>query len=101
MLAAAWYTLSMAKNIALEGLAKLITDIGTRIEKGFGASDKKFAALADDIADIKRDMATKDQVIALHTQINSIETQLRGIKHDKLEARVTTLEEHVLGHHRR
>jgi hypothetical protein len=34
-----------------------------------------FAAVAGDIADIKRDMATKEQVIALHTQVNSIEAQ--------------------------
>jgi hypothetical protein len=36
-----------------------------------------FAAVAGDIADIKRDMATKLQVIALHTQVNSIEAQLK------------------------
>jgi hypothetical protein len=39
--------------------------------------EKGFAAVAEDIAGIKRDMATKDQVIALHTQVNSIERQLR------------------------
>ena len=43
------------KKITLGGLANLITD-------GFAASDKKFAALAEDIADIRKDMATKDDV---------------------------------------
>lgn len=42
--------------------------------------EKGFAAVTDDITDIKRDMATKEQVIALHTQVNSIETQLRDMK---------------------
>jgi hypothetical protein len=33
--------------------------------------DKAFAAVAGDIADIKREMATKDQVITLHRSIQS------------------------------
>lgn len=82
------------KKVTLEGLAKLITD-------GFTASDKKFAALAEDMTDMRKDMATKHQLIALHSQVNSIETQLRGMKHDKLETRVTKLEEEVFGQPRR
>ena len=58
-------------------LGAQIGDLDTRMEKGF-------AAVAGDIADIKRDMATKDHIIALHTQVNSIETQLRGMKHAKI-----------------
>lgn len=80
----------MAKKITLEGLAKLIT-------VGFAASDKKFAALAEDMTDIRKDMATKHQLIALHSQVDSIATQVRGMKHDKLETRVTNLEEKVFG----
>jgi len=78
----------MAKGFT--SLSKRIDDMDARMEKGFGA-------VATDIADIKRDMATKEQVIALHTQVNSIETQLRGMKHDKLETRVTRLEEEIFG----
>ena len=37
-----------------------------RIERGFEAADNKFAALADDIADIKHEKATKEQIVALH-----------------------------------
>jgi hypothetical protein len=82
------------KKITLETLA-------AQMAKGFASvenrMEKSFAAVADDITDIKRDMATKEQVIALHTQVNSIETQLRGMKHAKLQARVADLEEEVFG----
>ena len=67
------------------------------VEKGFAASDRRFGAIAEDIADIKREMATKDQIVALHGQVNSIETELRGMKHTKLHARVANLEEKVFG----
>jgi hypothetical protein len=74
----------MAKTITLEMLAQ-------QMQKGFASIDTRFAsiemrmqksvaAVADDVADIKRDMATKDQIIALHTQTNSIERELRDIK---------------------
>ena len=77
----------MAKKITLDDKIDALTSI---VEKGF-------AAVAGDIADIKRDMATKDQIIALHTQVNSIETELRGMKHTKLQSRVADLEEEVFG----
>ena len=80
----------MAKRITLEGIAKLIANLATRTDKGF-------AAVADDIADMRKDMATKEQLFALHTQVTSIETQLRGMEHVKLQARVADLEEHVFG----
>ena len=79
----------MAKKTTLGSLA-------AQLEKGF-------AAVATDIADIKRDMATKedlqklatkDQVIALHTQVNSIERQLRETR---TEIRLADLEEKVFG----
>ena len=83
-----------AKKITLASLATLI-------EKGFASiearTERGFAAVADDIADIKHDMARKDQIIALHTQVNSIETDLRGMKHVKLETRVADLEDKVFG----
>jgi hypothetical protein len=80
----------MAKKITLQTIAAEIAKLNTTVERGF-------AAVADDISKL----ATKDQVIGLHTQVNSIETQLRGMSHDKLETRVTRLEENVLGHQRR
>jgi hypothetical protein len=78
------------KKITLEQKIDALTNI---VEKGF-------AAVAGDIADIKRDMSTNDQVIALHTQVNSIERQLRDMNHARLEDRVTTLEEKVFGRSR-
>jgi len=57
-----------------------------------------FAAVATDIADIRKEMATKDQGIALHTQVNSIERQLRETKTD---IRLSDLEEKVFGETRR
>ena len=82
------------KKITLETLS-------AQMQKGFASiearTERGFAAVADDIADIKHDMARKDQIIALHTQVNSIETQLRGMKHVKLETRVADLEDKVFG----
>jgi hypothetical protein len=90
----------MAKKITLEMLDTRFTKLEGLIERGYSSGDKKFAAIADDIADIKRDMATKDQIIALHTQVNSIETEIRGMKHTKLQSRVADLEEEVFGESR-
>jgi hypothetical protein len=83
--------------MAKKTLEQKIDALTSIVEKGFAASDSKFGAIAEDIADIKHDMATKDQVLALHTQVNSIETELRGMKHTKLQARVADLEEKVFG----
>jgi hypothetical protein len=77
----------MAKKITLEDKIDALTSI---VEKGF-------AAVAEDIGDIREKMATKDQIIGLHTQIASIETQLRDMKHVKLQSRVADLEEKVFG----
>ena len=88
------------KKITLETLADALAKIDARIERGFENTDTKFAALADDIGDIKHEMrekATKHQIVALHGQVNAVETQLRGMKHTKLHARVADLEEKVFG----
>lgn len=87
----------MAKKITLETLAAQLSKMDARIERGLEAADNKFAALADDIGDIKHEKATKEQLVALHGQVNSIETQLRDMKHTKLHARVADLEEEVFG----
>ncbi|MDO8552219.1 MAG: hypothetical protein Q7S01_01665 [bacterium] len=82
------------KKVTLEVLA-------ARIQKGFASVETKmekgFSAVAEDIADIKRDIATKEQVVALHTQVQSIETEIRGMRHAKMQSRVTDLEEHAFG----
>ncbi len=59
--------------------------------------ERGFAAVADDIADVRNDMARKDQIVALHEQVTSIETELRDMKHTKLHACVADLEEKVFG----
>jgi hypothetical protein len=79
------------KKITLETLA-------AQLQKGFSSVDRKFMALADDIADIKQTMATKEHVIALRTQVNSIEAQL---KRSNVEIRLADLEEKVYGSPRR
>jgi hypothetical protein len=77
----------MAKKITLEDKIDALTTI---VEKGF-------AAVAEDLGDIREKMATKDQIIALHTQVNAIETDIRDMKRQKLHARVADLEEKVFG----
>jgi hypothetical protein len=72
----------MAKK-TLEQKIDALTNI---VEKGFAASDRKFGAIAEDIADIRENMATKEQLIALHAQTVAIETDIRSMKQAKLEA---------------
>ena len=101
----------MAKKITLETLAGMIGKMYDRFDSVDGRFDaleqtmaKGFAAVAEDLADIRDDMtgmATKDQMIALHLQVNSIESQLRGEKRGKLAVRVSDLEEEVFGKSRR
>ena len=65
----------MKKTITLDDLAMLIS-------KNAASADKKFAALASDITDIKTTMATKDDIAALATQVTSIERDLKSIRRD-------------------
>jgi hypothetical protein len=60
--------------------------------------DKGFAAVAEDVGDIREKMATKDQILALQSQVNSIEQQLRETR---IEVRLGSLEEKVFGAPRR
>lgn len=87
----------MAKKITLETLAAQLSKLDARIERDFETADNKFAALADDIGDIKHEKATKEQLVALHGQVNAIETQLRDMRPVKLHSRVADLEEAVFG----
>jgi prophage DNA circulation protein len=84
--------------MADKNLEQKIDALTSIVEKGFAASDRKFGAIADDIADIRDNMATKDQVLTLQTQVNSIEQQLRETR---IEVRLGNLEEKVFGAPRR
>ena len=81
----------MNKQTTLEALAKLIS-------MGFASTDKKFAALAEDISGIKDDVADVKSTLADHTR------DLAVIKHDvannldkrlQLEVRVSAIEKHL------
>jgi hypothetical protein len=79
----AWYTPPhMASNkTTLESLAKLIADSSA-------SADKKFAALAEDIADIKSTMVTKDDlaeaVEKLDDRLIAVESKIGGI-HNRID----------------
>jgi hypothetical protein len=94
-----------AKKTTLESLAKLISESSA-------SADKKFAALAEDISDIKATMATKDDISRLDAKIDNVESNLSGQinridtkltkfeeseidKRLQLEVRVTTIEKHL------
>ena len=85
------------KKTTLDSLAALI--IGTNAE-----ADKKFAALAEDIADIKEHMATKEDVhevlghvVAMHDQMNNMEAELKIFAREKLPERLGNVEKELFG----
>jgi hypothetical protein len=87
--------------MAGKNLEQKIDALTSIVEKGFAASDRKFGAIAEDLARIDDRMdglATKEQVFSLQTQVNSIEQQLRDTK---TEIRLGNLEEKVFGAPRR
>jgi chromosome segregation ATPase len=63
--------------------ASLDTVLST-VERGFADVERKmdrgFAAVADDIAEIKSTMATKSDIAALGEQLASIELELKSIR---------------------
>src|SRR5271157_5593873 len=82
------------------------------ISKASASADNKFAALAEDIADIKSKMATKDDLAAtesrldrridkLDAKIDRLDTKLTKFeeseidKRKQLEVRVSTIEKHL------
>jgi septal ring factor EnvC (AmiA/AmiB activator) len=69
----------MAKETTLESLANLVT-------KGFVSADKKFAALAEDIAAVEKRLDKTD------AKIESVESNLAG-KIDHLDTKLTKFEE--------
>ena len=79
----------MVKKITLEMIAAQLTRMDERMEKGF-------AAVADEIADVRREL--KGDIASVQMQVNSIEQQLRETK---TEVRLGDLEERVFGAARR
>ena len=60
----AWYTGAMAEQkTTLESLARLIS-------RAAASADKKFVALAEDIAEIREDMVTKDDLAATESRLD-------------------------------
>jgi hypothetical protein len=68
----------MAKKTTLDGLAALVS-------KGFASADKKFGALAEDMADIKKTTVVKDDVRAIvRDELKPIRSDLKSIR-DELD----------------
>ena len=66
-----------------------LNSLATLIAHSAASTDKKFAALADDIADIKSSMPSKDDIArldrgmaSLSEHINGIERELKSIRRD-------------------
>jgi predicted nucleic acid-binding Zn-ribbon protein len=74
-----------AKNPNEKRKATLDSILST-VKHGFadleGKMDRDFAAVADDIADIKSKMATKDDIANLGGQLTSVERELKSIRRD-------------------
>ena len=74
-----------AKNPNKKRKATLDSVLST-VKRGFadleGKMDRGFAAVADDIADIKSKMATKDDIANLGGQLTSIQRELKSIRRD-------------------
>jgi hypothetical protein len=99
-----------AKNRTKKGKATLDSVLST-VKRGFadleGKMDRSFAAVADDIADIKSKMATKDDIADLRREmatkddINRLDTKLTKFEENEidkrlqLEVRVTAIEKHL------
>lgn len=59
-------------------------------------------ATKEDLADLRKELKSdigevRTDLFTLHTQVNSIESDIRGMRHGRLEVRVTDLEEKVFG----
>jgi predicted nucleic acid-binding Zn-ribbon protein len=56
------------------------------VKRGFadleGKMDRGFAAVADDIADIKSKMATKNHIVNLGGQLTGVERELKSVRRD-------------------
>jgi chromosome segregation ATPase len=68
-----------------------LDSILSTVKRGFadleGKIDRGFAAVADDIADIKSKMATKNDIANLGRQLTGVERELKSIRRDLDELR--------------
>jgi hypothetical protein len=84
-----------AKKQSKKPKASLESVLST-VKRGFadleGKMDRGFAAVADDIADIKSKMATKDDLAAVETRLDRRIDKLDG-KLDRVDTKLTKFEE--------
>src|ERR1017187_4038544 len=69
------YTPHMAAKTRTKKSKATLDSVLSTVERGF-------AAVADDIADIKSKMATKDDIANLGGQLTSVERELKSIRRD-------------------
>jgi archaellum component FlaC len=83
------------KKITLEGLAKLITDLGSRVENGFAKHGNEIHDLTESVAHVVKHMATKDDLenfptkdevrTILRKETKDIREELASIRRDLVE----------------
>lgn len=102
------------KKITLEILAARMQEgfaaVNGRITKGFASADRKFQALAGDVATIKDDMATKEDLAAAEKRLddrvdgaivkidgvqNTLDAQTLVRADQQLPERVSAIEKHL------
>jgi hypothetical protein len=100
----------MTKPISLSKKIDVLTSI---VQKGFASADKKFTALAGDIADIRETMPTKEDprgmatkedtkeilghVMDMHAQMNNVEAEIKPLTRARLPERMSATEIQVFG----
>lgn len=73
----------MVKKDTLERkIDRLTHTVGKRFDRLEKSMEAGFAAVAEDIADLRTNMATKDQLLALSLQVHGIEQELKSIRID-------------------
>jgi chromosome segregation ATPase len=80
------YSPHMAAKNPNEKRKATLDSVLSTVKRGFAdlenKMDRGFAAVADDIADIKSKMATKDDIANLGGQLASVERELKSIRRD-------------------
>ena len=71
---------------------KFFTALDAKIDKLDDRMERGFAAVADDIANVRSEL--KGDIARVHEQVNSIEAEL---KHGRYETRLGKLEDKVFG----
>jgi peptidoglycan hydrolase CwlO-like protein len=71
----------MAQKKSVRPPTATLAKILSTVDRGFASADRKFTALAEDIADIRITMATKESV---HDELKPIHSDLKSIR-DELD----------------